>query len=609
MKNLRPTTFIFFILFLNFSLGNFSFAQELNSKETQDSIKQNEEVSNFRKFYSKYLFKSKRPAAAPKTIPINPEVAGKPIRHIYITTHDPFGYSLQDSTQKPEKWIEKAGNSLHGKTKRFVVKELLLFKKGQTLDTVKIKESERLLRSQRILRRVQIDPKLTINGDSVDVYVNTIDSWSIIATGSVSSSKIGVRIRERNFAGLGHVFDNRYHHNYETGNNLYQFNYTVPNIAKSRVIGNIHYYKNEEEHFNKSISLQRPFYSPLAKIAGGVTIGQTYFQDSLNYDRNDMEYQNFKYNYIDIWGAKAFRISKKEEKNITNLIVSARYYDRRYKESPHFLADPYRFFSDQKNYFVGIGISSKHYVKDQYIFNFGIDEDIAVGRIAGIIGGIQDRPFDERYYLAGRAAAGGYLSTGYLGAEVQYGSFFREGKSEQTTFNFKTLYFSKLMTAGRWKFRQFSRVHYTVGFNRWDTPADELTLNENDFGGMDGIRKGRTLMGNQRLMVELQTQSYSPYEFLGFRISPFVNLALGAVGRTNNTFFDKNNVVTRLALGVVFTNDYFIFNNFQISFSFYPRIPGEGTNLFKTNVIDNRDFELMDFDFSKPAYIRWNRWD
>ena len=589
----------------------FSYAQidTTRNKKPEFFNTENKDISKFRKFYSKILFKKTKLAPVKFNQPYDSTYVGKPIRNIIIKTQDPFGFSLQDSLKKPEKWIEKAGNTLHAKTKPYVIRELLLFKKNELLDSIKIKESERILRNQRIIRRVEILPKFTSNKDSVDVYVNTIDSWSMIITGSASTSKIGVRVRERNFLGLGHIFNNRYRHNYKTGQNLYNFNYTVPNIAKSRVFGNVHYYKNELDHFNKAVSFQRPFYSPLAKLAGGIAFGQVYYQDSLNYDIDKLEYHNFKYNYTDIWAAKAFRISNKENKYISNFVVSGRYYDRNFKEAPNFHADPYEFFNDQKNYFIGIGIASKHYVKDQYLFNYGIEEDIAVGRDIGIIAALQDRTGYERYYLAGKASAGGYLKSGYLGAEIQYGSFFREGKTEQTTLNLQSLYFSKLMNWGRWKFRQFSRINYTVGFNRWNTSADELTLNEHDFDGLDGIREARNVYGTQKLMVEFQTQSYTPYEFLGFRMAPFFNAALGMVGSQSKSFFETDNVIARLGIGVMFTNDYFVFNNFQISFSFYPRIPGEGSNVFKSGVIDNKDFRLMDYDFSKPEYIRWNRWD
>ena len=611
MKNIyKKHKIISFILLLFIAVIKINAQQSDSTLSDTLKASQVDENSKINKFLKKKLYKESKVPVKAVEIPFEKSVVNKPIRNVIINSHDPFGYSLQDTTKQPTKWIERAGNSLHGKTKPFVLREALLFKKGDKLDSLKVKESERLLRARRLFRKVEIVPVLTNNKDSVDVYVNTIDTWSMVVTGSLSTSKAGIQIRERNFFGLGHVFLNRYRHNYKTGKKLYHFNYTVPNIAKTRIIGNVNYFTTEDEHYNKSISFARPFYSPLAKWAGGVGFGQVFYQDSLDFSRDDLKYYNFKYNYSDVWAAKAFRIGENRKGMISNLVVSGRYYERSYKETPEIDADPYNFFSDQQNYFLGVGISSKKYHKDNFIYNTGIDEDVAEGYVLGLTGAMQKREAYSRGYLGGKIAYGKYLKNkNYIGFDIEYGSFFRNKFAEQTTFTLNMLYFSHLLNFNKWKIRQFSKLNYTLGGHRWDTPADKISLNQNDYMGIDGIRKARNLLGNQKFILEFQTQTYSPYEFLGFRISPFFNAAFGLIGNNKETFLDKDNSIVRLGLGVLFTNDYFVFNNIRFSFSYFPRIPGENPNAIKTNIIDNRDFELMDYSFDKPSYIRWNRWD
>lgn len=608
MKNSSFKILIFILFFIQLAIIKPVKAQAVIS----DSITKVDpkEQSKLNKFLKKNLFKKKTPVVKIKETPFERSVINKPIRNIIINSQDPFGYSLQDTTRKPTKWVERAGNTVHGKTKSYVLREILLFKKGDRIDSLKVKESERLLRNQRLFRSVEIKPVLVDDNDSVDVYVNAIDSWSMVVAVSGSTSKFGVQIRERNFFGLGHVLLNKYRHNYKTGKSLYHFNYTVPNIAKTRIIGNVNYFMNEEGHFRKSISFTRPFFSPLARWAGGVGIGETFFQDSLDYNRTDPQYQNFKYNYVDVWGAKAIRVGENNKGMISNLVVSTRYYKKQYKEAPNLEWDPYNFFSDQNNYFLGFGLSSRKYRKDNFIFNNGIDEDVAEGYVLGVTTAYQTRENYDRGYLGGKASYGKYLrNKNYLGMEVQYGSFFRDKYAEQTTFNANVLYFSHLLKLNKWKIRQFSKINYTIGGHRWDTPADELMLHQQESIGIDGIKRARSLLGDEKLILEFQTQTYSPYEFLGFRLAPFFNAAIGVVGNKDEGLFAKGNAVLRLGLGVVFSNDYFVFNNFRLSFSYYPNLPGEGQNIFKTNVVDNRDFDLMDYSFDKPAYINWNRWD
>ncbi|MFC7670226.1 hypothetical protein ACFQT0_24815 [Hymenobacter humi] len=57
----------------------------------------------------------------------------KIVRRIDIRTLDSFGYSLTDSTKAPRAMWEKAGNTLHIKTARSRVRQVLLFRPGRPL--------------------------------------------------------------------------------------------------------------------------------------------------------------------------------------------------------------------------------------------------------------------------------------------------------------------------------------------------------------------------------------------------------------------------------------------------------------------------------------------
>ena len=76
---------------------------------------------------------------------------GKIIRDIIIDTKDPFGYSIVDSTKTP-KWMERAGNFIHIKSKDFAIRNYLLVKRNEPLNILKMHESARLLRTQEFIR-------------------------------------------------------------------------------------------------------------------------------------------------------------------------------------------------------------------------------------------------------------------------------------------------------------------------------------------------------------------------------------------------------------------------------------------------------------------------
>jgi hypothetical protein len=74
------------------------------------------------------------------------------------------------------------------------------------------------------------------------------------------------------------------------------------------------------------------------------------------------------------------------------------------------------------------------------------------------------------------------------------------------------------------------------------------------------------------------------------------------LGNENNGF-KKSRMFSSIGIGVMINNDYLVFNSFQFSISFYPNIPGQGNNIFKTNSFGTTDFGLQDFDFGKPRTV------
>lgn len=527
---------------------------------------------------------------------------GKIIRNITIESYDPFGYSLTDSTKQPKKQVEKIGNRLHLKTKPFTVKSLLLVKPNQPLDSIRVKESERLIRNQRFIRRVRIRPVEIVGTDSVDLEVKVLDAWSIYPNGSLSTSSGRMNLSTRNFAGLGHYVSGYYRTKFKTGEDAVRGQYFIPNIAQTFISTNIFYEKDLGNNYVKTISLNRNFYSPLTKWAGGFSYNQTFYKDSVpNILKDNFDISNFKYNYSNIWGGYSVRLYEKYKKQrvITNLITSARFYNVNYKEQPTLLYDPYSFYSDNSTLLFSSSISSFNYVKDQYIFYDNIIEDIAVGKNLGITTGLQWKNNVRRPYLGAQLSFGDYYNTGYFGGSIQWGTFFNGNQLEESVFRFEGMYFSKVFQLGNWKFRQFFNPEIVIGYNRIDYEKDRISLNGRY--GIEGFDSYH-LRGTKKLLLSFQTQSYAPKQWLGFRFNPFLNMSIGMIGDEKNTIFDKQ-IYARFGFGVQINNDYLIFNRLQLSLSFFPYIPGNGYNIIHTNNLRNNQFQLQQFNVGQPEIV------
>lgn len=595
------------LFLLVFSYCPLSFSQVGQVKEDSSAVYKDIQTyskkNKFTKLLHKLIFepvnvKRKKKRVLPR---IQQKFEGKIIRNITIETLDPFGYSDTDSNREPKNWAEKTGNRIHLKTKKLAIRNLLLFRENKPLDSLLINESARLIRSQKYIRSVRIDLKLSEkNSDSVDVFIRAIDSWSLIPKGSISSSRSSFELNEKNFMGIGHEFKNKFTNRFSDGKNAYNLDYTVPNIKNSFIKTTFKYNIDLDNYYGKSIDINRPFYSPFAKWAGGIYFDQQFRKDTLQDTNLVYAQQNFKYNSQDYWIGHAFSIFKgnTEKNRTTNLIVSGRYLNINYIESPTIAYDPVDFYSSEKLFLSGIGITSRKFIQDKYIFRNGIIEDVPIGKIYGITGGYQYKNHKGRFYLGGQASFGNYYDWGFLSTNFEIGTFFDKSSTSQTTFSFQANYFTHPIELGKWKLRQFIKPQVIIGLNRLDAIGDQLTINENY--GIQGFNIA--LYGTKKMMLTLQTQAYSPWDLWGFRLNPYFNYSIALLGNDQIGLLDSK-AYSKIGIGLIINNDFLVFSSFQLSLSYYPSIPGSGQNIFKTNAFETSDFGFQDFELAKPRTV------
>ncbi len=525
---------------------------------------------------------------------------GKIIRHINIETLDPFGYSIGDTIFREPNFLSKTGNGLHVKSQRITIRNLLLIHQNQVFDALLVKESERLVRSQKYIRDVSFFVKAAAKGsDSVDIFIRELDIWSIIPKGSASASSSTINLADKNFLGLGHELQGDFTRNYTEGFNAYHANYSIPNIKNSYIRGTVHFGKEGDRKFSRSFAIDRPFFSPFAKWAAGVNFTQQFFNDSANFDNLHLEMLRYKFNSQDFWVGNAMQLWKGQSEYIrtTNFISTIRFLRVRYLEKPSVLFDTHHMFTDENFYLGSIGVSTRRYVQDKYIFKFGITEDVPVGKVFSLTAGFQEKSQTDRIYLGARISMGSYYPWGYLSSNLEYGTFFHSSQFEEGVFAASVNYFTGLLELGKWKLRQFVKPQLTIGFNRF--ASDSLTLN--DGYGLDGFHS-TALQGTSRLLLNLQTQGYAPWNFIGFRFGPFLSYSFGLLG-DETSGFRNSKLYSKIGVGVLIKNENLVFNTFQISISFYPNIPGSGKNILKVNSFSTADFGFRDFEIGKPAPV------
>ena len=359
----------------------------------------------------------------------------------------------------------------------------------------------------------------------------------------------------------------------------------------------MHYERDQSDNYSKSISVDRPLFSPFAKWAGGIYVGQS-FQHGL-VKVSDITYlpQDFKINSQDYWAGYAHKIFRGNTENdrTTNLIAEGRYMSTNYAEGPPKIYDTLHLYADQKFYLARAGISTRKYIQDRYIFNYGRTEDVPIGMVYSITGGYRLINNAGQLYLGARASFGNYNKWGYLSTNFEYGTFFRSSDFSQEVFSAGFNYFTKLLLIGKVRLRQFIKSQYVLGINR--LPYESLNINNGN--GIEGFNSS-TVIGDQKLVVTFQTQSYLPLKILGFRFGPYFVYSIGMLG-TEASGFKKSSVYSQIGLGLLIRNDFLVFSIFQVSIAFYPVIPGMGDHIIKMNPDKAADFGFRDFDIGKPA--------
>ena len=520
---------------------------------------------------------------------------GKVIRHIYITTLDPFGTSIEDTTITAHSFFQKTGNSLHRKSRFQTIENLLLVKENQPFDSLRLSESERLIREKEFVRDLSVTVALVKdNPEMVDLYIRVLDTWSIIP--KVTTNVIG--LRDENFLGMGHKFNNEY------GLNTDYFNtsYTVQNIGNTFISGSLDMGIDHHGHLNRRLSFDRKFFSPLTKWAGGIALSHQSRTDTVGIDPTPTKERQFVVKSQDVWAGSSFHIFKNsvEPLRSANLITTARVLRVRFPLKPDFLPDSENIFATENFYLGSVGFSYERYVKDRYILKFGVTEDIPIGRVINFTSGYQIKGDAHRTYWGARLAFGNYHPWGYLATNFEYGSYFRDSNGEQGIVTLGINYFTRLKKLGNWRFRQLVKPQLTIGINPFIT--DSLTLN--DEFGIKGFNSP-LLKGTRRLVLTLQTQSYAPFNVFGFRLGPYLTWT-GALLGDQEHGFGKSKLYSQFGLGLLIRNEYLVLNAFQISVVFYPSMPGEGTNIIKMNPFRTTDFKFQDYNIFKPEPVSYH---
>lgn len=536
----------------------------------------------------------------PKASQLYGKLEGRVVRHIEVRQLPVFGPSVNDTLRPAPGWVGRTGNRLHISTRARVIQRNLLFRSGDPLNLTLLRDSERLLRELPYLLDARLVPIATEHPDSVDLVVITQDVWSIAPeVGSVGLGGGRFALRDRNLLGLGHELEQGVRIGRRPGQGLgYLSRYRIPTIGRTLISAELAYWQDWEQMYG-GLRLQRPFYTPAIRYAGGLEVSQQRLALRLRPGNDSGAVVSGAFQLADAWGARAFRfrVGSPGFRERARLVLAGRVRGVKYYEGPLTEAVREPLFQDRLATLATLTFSDRGYYRDVLIYGFGRTEDVPYGTLVSLTGGWETTPYRRRPYAAFRVANGEYHEgLGYLFGDLEAGSFFENQEGVRSALRLQLNYFSPLTVIRRYQWRQFVRISGLLGHAR--DPHEWVSFNRQ--AGIRGLRGGE-IWGRQRLVVNFETVLFTPYNFLGFRLTTFAFSDFALLGGGVQSVW-RGPLYQGYGLGLRWRNEHLAFSTFQLRLGFYPNAPPEFVR-WRTDMDGLPQFRFDDLAAEAPEFI------
>ncbi|MDR1673667.1 MAG: hypothetical protein LBS09_09460 [Bacteroidales bacterium] len=514
---------------------------------------------------------------------------GRTITEIGIIQLKPFGTDVDGSLRSDTSFLERAGNALHRNTREFIIRNALFFHEGDILDAVKIADSERYLRSLHYIRDVRIDAVPSGENEvKVTVVIQDIFPYSV-NFGTNFSSRGQFALSNKNIFGFGldvaaGVFmDAQQKHlmGYETDISIHNLGHSHISLKSN--------YLDRYEHRKAGVSLNRDFYTPSIRYAGNITYYNE--QTSVRYfatDSSGGDNPVVRFRYFDSWLGRSFLINRRTHSMSSNITLAMRMQHTKFLKRPE-NAETYYRFQNRTVYLASLSFSRQTHYTTSLVYNYGRTEDIPYGFLFMLAGGQEYNELYNRPYASASASTGYFVPfLGYFSHAATYGTFFRNGATEQEALDVYTDYISNLMVTGRFKQRIFISTRYSAQLN--NRLNDHLNISGDM--GIPGFRND-SVYGRHRLNLSLEFDLFSPWDIKGFRMVWYAFSNFCWLNDYEN-FFRQNTLYSSFGFGIRIRNERLVIKTLQLQVAFFPNIPKHSNfryiHLSKENVLTPRHF-------------------
>jgi hypothetical protein len=509
--------------------------------------------------------------------------AGKVIRRVLVRNLS-FGENVLDTSRSIISTITRVADNLQSNTKDYIIKQLLFVRKGQLVDPYRLADNERFLRDQDFIKDARIIVRMVPgNNDSVDVYVRVRDVFSWGAEVQASGiSDFQLSLYDANLFGRAQRL--QYSILYDRGRHPAfgsEIQYRKTSIAGTFINLEAAYTginrgislgeENERAYYLK---LDRPLYTPNARVAGGLEISENNSNNAFN--KPDSLYREYRYRLGDIWAGYNIGVQQQrdyKEDNRRRQFVALRYFNQHFLTKP--LLESFDARYTNKEYLLGQYTWYKiNFYRTNYIYGFGRTEDLPVGMMRKITTGPVRVDSLRRWY------AGWEFNHWLVDKQMNYWSYtialgtniYQKQWQDNSAF-FNMSWFSRLYSFRKFKLRQFANINYAGIFNHH---VYEPLYIDNNYG-LDDFRTD-SVKGLQRVTAGTETTMYTRWQILGFKIGFFAFGRASLISPTQDNLL-KGHFYPSIGGGVRTRNENLIFGTIELRFTWFPRTAYDVNNI------------------------------
>ncbi len=518
------------------------------------------------------------------------------IRKIIVFTDEDNSYEIEANKDRQEQTNQDLDYRTQARIR--LVKKELLFRSGDVLNPILIRDSEKRLRKGANLDDAEIVITPVAGSDEVDVMVIATQKWNLNIGANLRLDQLSGGLEVENFLGLSHSFDLDAGLRPDLDNPIdLEAEYDFHNFLGTGfdLYGVVSF---EFERQIYGFEVEKKFASSYTKWAGHAT--SYWYRNRLN-EYKPGESPWLKHNEQDFWLARAFSLPKLCRANSNlQLITSVRAFRLQYHKTAvadHQVAE----YPNERFYMASLGLANRKDHVEKDVFYFGISEYLPIGANASFVGGVEYMDgLKTRFYsgaLANYAVALDRI--GYNFTQVSYGGFIGPNGYDQINLSINNRYFTKYVKLRKWGFRQFAYATLDLGFNR--PVGYESNINKGK--GIKGFDSER-LKGSKKMVLNLESVFYNNRQILGFKGSGFIFADFAMLGRHNHiSSIAKSNLYQGYGFGIRLNQKALGISFIELSLGFYPKTNAKDVNVYNYMFETENLKEISSNNLFKPQIV------